>query len=327
MKHRFPIRRIMAGFLFLILPLLAACASSSGSSPVQGENSSMALHVDESGQLVNAAGEAVQLHGVSTHGISWFPQYLNANAFRSVQDAGGNVVRAAMYTDTDSGYLQDPENSMLLMQMAIENARSLEMYIIVDWHILSDGNPNEHLTEAITFFDAVASRYGDDPHILYEICNEPNGTGWEDIKQYAYAIFPVIRQYAPNAVILLGTPDYSSDLNSPLADPFPGENFLYTYHAYAGEHMNPESLRRTAEAGLPIFVSEWGIGSTVKGTPALEEAEKFLQVLEEEKISWCAWSLCNKEEAYSMIRPDCTSLGGWQEEDLTEVGRFIFRHF
>lgn len=278
------------------------------------------------GQLVNTAGEPVQLRGVSTHGVAWFPEYVNANAFRSVRDAGGNVIRVAMYTDTDTGYLQDPSRNLLLMEQAIENARALDMYVIVDWHILSDGDPNLHLAEAITFFDAVASHYGDDPLLLYEICNEPNDVEWSAIKDYAYAIFPVIRQYAPHAVILLGTPTYSSDLESVRIDPFPGENFLYTYHAYAGEHMNPEALRQASEAGLPIFVSEWGIGDS-GGEPAFDEAEAFLKVLEEKQISWCAWSLCNKEEPYSMIRSDCGSYGGWTSEDLTPVGQFIFGHF
>ena len=146
------------------------------------------------GRLVDSRGEAFQLRGMSTHGIAWFPQYVNSGTFAEVKAAGGNLIRVAMYTDGNGCYLQDPEGNMTLVIQAIENAKALDMYVLVDWHILSDGDPNTNLDRAITFFDAVASRYPNDPAILYEICNEPNGVDWEGIKQYAYAIFPGIRQ-------------------------------------------------------------------------------------------------------------------------------------
>ena len=73
----------------------------------------------EKGKITDASGSEVVLRGVSTHGIAWFPQYVNANAFRSVKEAGGNVVRVAMYTDTDGGYLADPEGNTLLVRQAI----------------------------------------------------------------------------------------------------------------------------------------------------------------------------------------------------------------
>ena len=48
----------------------------------------------QNGRLSDTLGRPVQLRGVSTHGIAWYPEYLNANAFRSVKEAGGNCVRA-----------------------------------------------------------------------------------------------------------------------------------------------------------------------------------------------------------------------------------------
>ncbi len=278
------------------------------------------------GVLVNEAGEPFRLTGASTHGIAWFPEYINANAFRSVRDFGGNVVRIAMYTDTDNGYFNATEYNRMLSEMAIDNAIAMDLYVIVDWHILDDGDPNANLDRAITFFDRIASRYKDEPAVIYEVCNEPNGVSWEQIRQYAYAIVPVIRQYSPDALILLGTPEYSSDLSGAMEDPFPDDNLMYTYHAYAGEHMNADQLAAVSEK-IPVFVSEWGIGLDKNGGPALEEARVFLDVMKAHNISWCAWSLCNKEEAYSLIRPDCEKHGGFETEDLTEAGTLIFSSF
>ena len=163
---------------------------------------------------------------------------------------------------------------MNIVIQAIENARAMDMYIIVDWHILNDGDPNTHLDKAITFFDAIASRYSNDPAIIYEVCNEPNHVSWTAIKQYAYAICPVIRQYSPQAVIILGTPDFSYDISTPLTEPFEQENILYSYHFYAGLHNDFSNLKNAVKNGLPVIVSEWGISKNADGSPKLELGEQ-----------------------------------------------------
>ena len=70
-----------------------------------------------------------------------------------------------------------------------------DMYVIIDWHILSDNNPMTYKEEAKDFFDTVSKKYKDSPNVIYEICNEPNGnTNWNnDIKPYADEIIKVIR--------------------------------------------------------------------------------------------------------------------------------------
>ena len=278
----------------------------------------------EKGKITDASGSEVVLRGVSTHGIAWFPQYVNANAFRSVKEAGGNAVRVAMYTDTDGGYLADPEGNTLLVRQAIEDAKAMDMYVIVDWHILSDGDPNDHLSEALTFFDAVASEYADCPNVIYEICNEPNGVGWDRIKTYAYAIVPVIRQYAPDALVIVGTPEYSDDLSAAMNDPLPMEGLLYAYHYYAGEKLSARELELAAEKDFPVIVSEWGIGCGRDGEPALEDGKRFIELMDRLGVSRCAWSLCNKDEVYSILKPECEKLGGFGEEDLSETGKIVW---
>ena len=57
-----------------------------------------ALHV-ENGKLTDADGNTVQLYGMSTHGIAWFPQYLNYDSHRTLRDDWNtNCIRLAMYT-------------------------------------------------------------------------------------------------------------------------------------------------------------------------------------------------------------------------------------
>ena len=93
-----------------------------------------------------------------------------------------------MYTGESGGYCQDGDKNKLkgLVSDGVEYATELGMYAIIDWHILSDNNPQINEDEAIAFFDEMSSKYADYDNILYEICNEPNGsTSWSDVKEYA----------------------------------------------------------------------------------------------------------------------------------------------
>ena len=57
-----------------------------------------ALHVED-GSLVDEAGDAVQLTGVSSHGLSWYPEYVTAESIKSLRETLGiNVIRLAVYT-------------------------------------------------------------------------------------------------------------------------------------------------------------------------------------------------------------------------------------
>jgi endoglucanase len=90
-------------------------------------------------------------------------------------------------------------------------AKSNGMYVIIDWHILDDGNPNTYIAEAKTFFTTMSAKYKNETHVLYEICNEPNGgVDWNSIKTYADQIISLIRANDKEAMILLGTPEWSN---------------------------------------------------------------------------------------------------------------------
>ena len=112
-----------------------------------------ALHV-ENGKLTDADGNIVQLYGMSTHGIAWFPQYINYDSFRTLRDDWNtNCIRLAMYTAEYGGYCAggDKEQLKQLVRDGVSYATELGMYVIVDWHILSDCDPNQNKDEAIAF--------------------------------------------------------------------------------------------------------------------------------------------------------------------------------
>ncbi len=291
-----------------------------------------ALHV-EGAKLVGRDGEQVQLKGLSTHGLAWFPDYVNEELFRELHEEWkANVVRLAMYTEESGGYCSDGDKEHLkeLIRDGVKYAASQDMYVIIDWHILSDSNPNIHLDEAKAFFDELSAEYAGEEHVLYEICNEPNGvTGWNEIKSYAEEVISVIRKNDADAVILVGTPNWSQYVDEAAADPITEyENIMYTLHFYAATHTDDlrERLSKAVEGGLPVFVSEYGI-CDASGNGGIDEAqaEKWVELLNRCNISYVAWNLSNKTETSAVFSSTCSKTSGFDWEDLSDSGRWVYR--
>lgn len=282
-------------------------------------------------QLVDEKGQAVQLRGISTHGIAWFPDFVNQDAVTQLsEDWGANLFRIAMYTDENGGYCTDGDKEKLkaLVTDGVEYAKQADMYVIVDWHILHDSNPLTHKAEALQFFKEMTEKLKGEKHVLYEICNEPNsGCSWEDIKTYANEVIPVIRENAPEAVILVGTPTWSQEIEKPQNDPITGyDNIMYTLHFYAATHK--EDLRskmvNAVEAGTPVFVSEYGLcDASGNGGNDLGQAQSWIDTMDQHGISYAVWSFCNKEETSALIASSCRKTSDFTREDLSESGKWI----
>ena len=282
-------------------------------------------------QLTNKDGHAVQLKGISTHGLSWFPEYVNKECFRQLREEWNvNVIRLAMYTAEYGGYCSGGDQEALkeLIRNGVEYASELDMYVILDWHILSDGNPNTYLDQARDFFQEMSQDYASRNNVLYEICNEPNGsTSWSDIKAYAEEIIPVIRNNDEDGIIIVGTPNWSQYVDQAAADPISGyDNIMYSLHFYAATHK--DSLRKAMtdaiDAGLPIFVSEYGI-CDASGNGSIDEnqARKWIDVMNQYGVSYVAWNLSNKSETSAILSAGCNKTSGFTEDDLSSSGRWL----
>lgn len=312
----------------------AAAPAPSAQTPVPASTGGVAahgwLHV-EGTQLRDESGAPVALRGMSSHGLQWYSQYANAQCVRNTAAYGANLFRAAMYT-AEGGYLSNSAKCKAQLIDTVDAAIDAGLYVIIDWHILSDGNPAAHTAEAVAFFREMAERYGESPAVLYEICNEPNGSvSWQrDIKPYAAAVISAIRENAPRSVVLIGSPTWSQDIHEAAADPLDGENLMYTLHFYAGTHG--QNLRDRIDGalarGLPIFVSEWGTSrADGSGGVFLNESAQWLDFLDARGISWANWSLCDKAETSAALKPGTPNDRPWTNADLSESGRFVFSRF
>ena len=275
----------------------------------------------------------LQVRGIElvdqSDGLQWFPQYVSQESFASLQSWGANAVRLAMYTG-EGGYVSGGDRAQLeaTIDRGVQSAAALGMYVIIDWHILSDGNPNQHTGEAVDFFSRMAAKYAGLGNVLYEICNEPNsGVQWPEIKHYANQVIPAIRQYDPTGIIIVGTPTWSQDVeqvaSAPVAQP---GNVMYALHFYAGTHKDSlqQKLLTARAQGTPVIISEFSIcDASGNGGIDYASAEAWNQLIQETGVSYFAWSLSNKAETSALISSSCSRTSCWSDAELSETGRWL----
>ena len=283
------------------------------------------------GKLCDQTGQPVMLRGVSFNGLITSESFLNEQTFEELSRTDGvDLVRLAMYTYGVGiiGYCTkgNKDQHKADIDKGVELARAQDMYAIIDWHILSDGDPNTYIDEAKAFFAEMAEKYSGCENVIYEICNEPNGVDWAAVKGYAEAVIPVIREKDPQALVIVGTPDWSKDLRSAAADPLAFENVLYAFHFYSATHGQEfrDMTEEMSRKGLPIFVSEYGVTASSGDLPRdLDGADLWIDLLEREHISYCMWAYSKANEASSAIRFTVPKYSGFAKEDYSATGLWL----
>lgn len=297
------------------------------------------LHI-EGANLLDENGTPCQLKGLSSHNISCYPEYINEKTISELTDYFNlDVFRYAMYSGfaddvngyADSNDLHRKELEDLLYDM-VETTAKLGIYLIIDWHILLDYDPNIHADMALQFFSKICPVLKDCDHIIYEICNEPNMKDdvkctWEEISNYANKIIPEIQSVDDSKIIIVGTPIWSQRVDEAAANPLKYKNITYTLHFYADTHKDSlrELMVNTIENyHLPIFVSEFGICDASGNGPVNEEQSLiWLDLLDKYKISYILWNLSNKNETSAILKPDCSKITGFEPNDFSDSGKFL----
>ncbi|GAA1509734.1 glycoside hydrolase family 5 protein [Streptomyces synnematoformans] len=307
----------------------AAPAAAPLGSPV-AENGRLAVCDTK---LCNQDGRAVQLNGMSSHGTQWFERCLTDGSLDALaHDWDADVLRVSTYVQ-EGGYETDPERFTEIAQRVVDQAIERGMYAVIDWHMLSPGDPNANTELAKRFFTDMAARYADQPGVFYEIANEPNGVGWASVKSYAEEIIPVVRRHDPDGVVLVGTRAWSSfgvsdgaDEREVIENPVDADNIMYTFHFYAASHGD-EYLRTLSRAAdeLPVFVTEFGTQNYAgEGANDFAMSQRYLDLMREKGISWTNWNFSDDHRSGAVFREGTCNGDEWTGTGvLKEAGVWI----
>jgi endoglucanase len=262
-----------------------------------------------------------------------------------IKEDGFNVVRIPILP----GHFLAIENYIEQHICPLVNAcLQLELYCILDWHAI--GNPIKHETRlqeqyhpgnpSTLYYDTnleecknawkkIAQIFGKEPHVLFEIFNEPapgekgapqlglSPLFWNDWKPEAEEIVSSIRKYSKNCIIISPT-RWAYTLKDVLVEPIKIINVCYSIHPYPIRKDWKEII--TPILGkYPLIITEWGFKEKtsqefMKGTKK-EYALPLMKFCTTNKISWIAW-------CYSATWGP-QMLQTWKPKDYTPYGKFV----
>ena len=292
----------------------------------------------------NTGDTPVQLRGTS---FGWSKTNWESERFyeaisvdRMAKDWKAEVVRAAYGTTDLSSDYSDAKRNRANIETVVNAAIANDIYVIIDWHSHSAHNEVQNSTD---FFEYMAQKYGSKENVIFEIYNEPLNVQWAGIKTYAEAIIPIIRKHSTN-LILVGTPNYSQQVQNVVGNAINDINVGYVVHFYAYTHKLDSfkpNMNAALNAGLPIFITEWGSvhsdgGQSDKNhfdTHNEAETDKWFAYMDENKISSAAWEINDKYAGACFFgiqgaakQFPINDAAAWVDQNrMTAEGKYVFR--
>lgn len=177
----------------------------------------------------------------------------------------------------------------------VDELTAKKIYVIIDLHYISDYSNLYPKVEA--FWNFMAPKFKDNPYVIYEVFNEPilpnNWNTWKDT--IAQPAVNLIRQHAPNNLVLVGGPYWSSNILGAATNPIVGNEIAYVAHVYSNqtEQMWDQRYLPVIQK-FPVFITEWGFepGGTEGGD--INFGRNFEAWMAQHKLSWTVWTFDNR---------------------------------
>lgn len=289
-------------------------------------------------------GKPVRLRGVSVGDPFRDREFRPVRDYETIaSDWKANVVRISIYPHT----WKNQSREKVLDRLSDEVNAGLKngMFVIISYSVIgwpdghhevpAHGGPRDlfdpDFKRALSFWDAVAARWGKDGRVIFELWNEaiygkedwrPEvGQRWAELKPFHEKLLKTVRKHGEN-VVLVSSNHWSYMLTGVRKDLLEGKNVAYSWHIYAGQYKN--DMKKWAAAlddlqeAAPVVVSEWGFQPDTErhyrgtaddfGTPFVRD---FLEGKGLHSVAWC-------------YHPDIgPTLLKYDWKSPTEYGRFV----
>jgi hypothetical protein len=169
------------------------------------------------------------------------------------------------------------------------------MYIVFSWRSYKIDEDIEFVpkpdAEATTALVTLAQRYKDKPNVIFSLQVEPHDTDWEELLPLYNSMVTAIRAATAPRRHLIMVPGtvWSRDTSWAVTQPVTadgGINIVYKSHPYEKDtQLFRRDFMQTHEAGLPVFVGEFGVAQEM----TLQHVDELLSLTQDNAISWAAW--------------------------------------
>jgi aryl-phospho-beta-D-glucosidase BglC (GH1 family) len=180
---------------------------------------------------------------------------------------------------------------------SVKWAEAAGMDVILDLHWVDDkhqsptqGYMASAATKSPAFWTAVATAYKSDPHVMFELYNEPTISDWGAWKTNFQAMTDAVRGAGANNIVIIGGLDWAYDLSKVITDPstrITGKNIVYNTHPYGNKAPSsdwPGKFGNLA-ATFPVFATEFGTYDC-----GGDWTKSLIAYMEGLGMSWTAWA-------------------------------------
>jgi endoglucanase len=202
------------------------------------------------------------------------------------------------------------------LKIGVDACVEQKVYCIIDWHAV-DGEEGANWRSPQTqqktkdFWSYIAPRFRDYPNVIFELYNEPGypklvtAQNWYNWRDVAQEWVDLIREQAPDNIILISSPLWGQIIRFAPEHPFEGNNLAYVNHTYKGmEKSWPQELGLKydweqvfgqAADRVPIFMTEFGWQADAEWEFGKATTAEFGQPMKEflnqrPNINWTIWT-------------------------------------
>ncbi|MFW7381535.1 MAG: glycoside hydrolase family 5 protein [Oligoflexus sp.] len=319
----------LISIIFFVFQLFLHSYSAYANSPAELADFSKHGRLSvEAQHIVSENGQPVILRGGALMDLLQYTY--TGQMIDYLHDSKANVIRIPLNWGR-GGINGSYEAHMQRFYRFVDYSLSKGLYVIADFHAVSDPEQFGLQEMARRFFQDVAKRYGSSGQLIYEIFNEPTGKSaysneisWKSIKEYSETMIDVIRAIDPDAFIIVPTPIWSSAINVPLLDPIKRSNIAYAYHFYASLHLFQNRNYEIATQ-IPIIVTEWAAQTPENsdGSINFKSLQQYIDWMNDADISWMAWSYSDEQQPYGWFFPGAMADGRFEDKELRRWGRMV----
>ncbi len=235
--------------------------------------------------ILNSENKPVVLRGINLISTNWGDKYKTWNPEAisvASRDWHANVVRTRLYQHE---FEASPANFFLtLEEQIIGPARKNGMYVILHpWFTDNKSLPDKH---GMAMWLAVAKRYGNDPHIIFDLLAEPRDVTFDELRTTYLSLIPQIRAAAPDTLIMVTGLDWGRDINAWLDSPLEFKNIVYRTNPYNRTAEFPGYFGKIA-LKYPVLLGEFGTED--KLSMSLVDVKNILNYASALNLGWTAW--------------------------------------
>lgn len=291
------------------------------------------LHVHKN-QILDASGHPLLLRGTQiesafTFANTWLHngnpfKVLNPTIFAAIRGWNMNALRIPI-----SNWIYQTSNYLTDLDTVISQANKAGLYVVLDDHDNDQsGSPygtgaDVPKAENLSFWQNIATRYKNNPGLLFDLLNEPKQPDWNTWLHGGGKVtgstgktatilgmqnlVNAIRTAGANQLIIAEAPPGSNGFDGIGNDLIQDPNIVYSVHHYFNDAKDNRNRLPSGwdlkfgnlSVAHPMYIGEWAFIPNANHpvfcrnitTPKAEQlVSNFLTYMQQHQVSWTAWS-------------------------------------